>query len=109
MPYFANDNKFTAVPTEFIKKQLPQANPTFVKVYLYLLMLASENTGVSFADIASAPGGADADEAKARGINYLFLPGLPGKYSPVTAAQIIFKTITNIGKEANLWNLGEKE
>lgn len=62
-----------------------------------------------FADLASAPGGADADEAKARGINYLFLPGLPGKYSPVTAAQIIFKTITNIGKEANLWNLGEKE
>jgi len=49
-----------------------------------------------FADLASAPGGLDADEAKARGINYMFLPSLPGRYSPLTAAQIIFKTITNI-------------
>ena len=49
-----------------------------------------------FADIASYPGGLDCDEAKTRGINYLFLPALPGKYSPVTAGQIIYKTITNI-------------
>lgn len=69
--------------------------------------------GTPLADLASAPGGADGDEAKSRGIKYLFLPGLPGKYSPVTAAQIILKTVTNIigesGKEANLWIYGEKE
>lgn len=63
------------------------------------------------ADLASAPGGLDGAEAKARDIDYLFLPGLPGKYSPVTAAQIILKTITNIigesGKDANVWIYGE--
>ncbi len=53
-----------------------------------------------FADLASSPGGTDADEAKARGINYMFLPSLPGKYSPLTAAQIILKTINNIISES---------
>lgn len=61
MPYFSNDNKFTAVPTEFIKKQLPQANPTFVKVYLYLLMLSSENANAEFSDIAETLGLLESD------------------------------------------------
>lgn len=61
MPYFANDNKFTIVPTDFIKKQLPQANPTFVKVYLYLLMLSSENSTVEFSDIAETLGLLESD------------------------------------------------
>ncbi|MBQ7986681.1 MAG: DnaD domain protein [Clostridia bacterium] len=61
MPYFSNDNNFTIVPTEFIKKQLPQANPTFVKVYLYLLMLASENSSVEFSDIAETLGLLESD------------------------------------------------
>ena len=30
-----------AVSVDFIKNLLPEANPTFVKVYLYALMLAS--------------------------------------------------------------------
>ena len=61
MPYFSNDNKFTAVPTEFIKKHLPQSNPTFVKVYLYLLMLASENTNAELSDIAETLGLLESD------------------------------------------------
>jgi len=61
MPYFSNDNKFTPVPTEFIKKQLPQANPTFVKVYLYLLMLATENANVEFSEIAETLGLLESD------------------------------------------------
>lgn len=61
MPYFSNDNNFTAVPTEFIKKQLPQANPTFVKVYLYLLMLASEKASMEFSDIAETLGLLESD------------------------------------------------
>lgn len=64
-------------------------------------------------DIASLPGGADSAMAKALGINYLFLPGLPGKYSPLTGAQIICKTIENIlfetGREGMWWSLKEKE
>ena len=61
MPYFSNDNNFTPVPTAFIKKQLPQANPTFVKVYLYLLMLSSENATAEFADIAETLGLLESD------------------------------------------------
>ncbi len=48
-----------------------------------------------FIDIASAPGGIaeDADKSK---LSYRFLPGLPGKYSPYTAAEIIKKVISAI-------------
>ena len=50
---------------------------------------------VVFIDIASAPGGIaeDADKSK---LSYHFLPGLPGKYSPYTAAEIIKKVISAI-------------
>lgn len=61
MPYFSNDNKFIAVPAEFIRNHLPQANPTFVKVYLYLLMLASENTSAEFSEIADTLGLLESD------------------------------------------------
>lgn len=61
MPYFSNDNKFTAVPTEFIKTHVPEANPTFVKVYLYLLMLAQENQNVEFSAIAETLGLLESD------------------------------------------------
>jgi len=61
MPYFSNDNNFTAVPTDFIKKHLPQANPTFVKVYLYLLMLASEKSHTEFSEIAETLGLLESD------------------------------------------------
>jgi len=64
------------------------------------------------ADIASLPGGADKVLAQREGVNYLFLPGIPGKYSPSKGAQIILETIENIseemGKEGKLWNLSEK-
>ncbi len=68
--------------------------------------------GCPLADIASNPGGADVSAVKKLGVNHLFLPGLPGKYSPSTGAQIILETIGNIseemGKEGKLWNLSEK-
>ena len=68
--------------------------------------------GCPLADIASYPGGAEKDAVKRYGTNYLFLPSLPGKYSPSTGAQIILETIKNIseevGKEGILWNLSEK-
>lgn len=61
MPYFSNDNRIIAVPTDFIKNQLPRANATFVKVYLYLLMLASENSTAEFAEIAEVLGLLESD------------------------------------------------
>ncbi len=86
---------------------------TIPKRIFFARELDSMKESTPFVDLASAPGGMDADEAKSRGINYMFLPGLPGRYSPVTAAQIILKTITNIigesGKEENIWICREKE
>ena len=61
MPFFSYKSGYVPVSTAFIKDKLPGANPTFVKVYMYLLMLASENTGVSFADIASVLGILESD------------------------------------------------
>ncbi len=61
MPFFTNENKFVSVPTDFITEQLPQANPTFVKVYLYLLMLASQNTAAGFPEIAETLGLLESD------------------------------------------------
>lgn len=61
MPYFTNSDKFVPVPAAFIKDKLPRANATFVKVYLYLLMLASENTAADFAEIADTLGLLESD------------------------------------------------
>ena len=61
MPYFTTDNKFIPISTAFVKDKLPQANPTFVKVYIYLLMLANENKCVDFAAISETLGLLESD------------------------------------------------
>lgn len=61
MPFFTNFSKLVPVPTEFIKDKLPQANPTFIKVYLYLLMLATENECADSSDIADTLGLLESD------------------------------------------------
>lgn len=62
-------------------------------------------------DLASAPGGVDFAAADSLGINAIFLPGIPGKYSPQTAAETIAEVIFNIicesGKDASTWICGE--
>ena len=61
-----------------------------------------------FADIASAPGGIAENTPKDK-INYKFLPGLPGAYSPESAAEIIKKVIMTLiqekGKDTRQWLL----
>lgn len=57
------------------------------------------NKNSVFIDIASAPGGIACDAGK-ENLNYHFLPGLPGKYSPYTAAEIIKKVISAIMSES---------
>ena len=44
-------------------------------------------------DLASAPGGVDANAAAALGIRVIFALSLPGKYAPQTAGEIIAETI----------------
>ena len=50
-------------------------------------------------ELASAPGGIDADACERRNIRVLHAPGLPGKYSPIAAAGIIKETVMSILEE----------
>lgn len=61
MPSFSYKSGFVSVSSLFIKDKLPQANPTFVKVYVYLLMLASENAQMGYSDIANTLGILESD------------------------------------------------
>lgn len=58
-----------------------------------LVLTASRLTelpeGALVLDLASAPGGTDFDAARAFGIRALTAPGLPGKWSPDTAAAAV--------------------
>jgi dipicolinate synthase subunit A len=47
-------------------------------------------------DIAQAPGGVDYNTARALNIKALYCPGLPGRFAPRTAAEILKKTIIDI-------------
>ena len=50
-------------------------------------------------ELASAPGGIDLAACKKRNIRVIGAPGLPGKYSPLTAAVIIKETVMSILEE----------
>ena len=47
------------------------------------------NTGSRIIDLASLPGGVDQKAAECRGIESVVLPGLPGKYAPISAGRIL--------------------
>lgn len=50
-------------------------------------------------ELASAPGGISRAEAAEFGLKYIAAPGLPGRYSPKSAAKLIFDSVTEILKE----------
>ena len=54
MPHFFVKNNFVSLPLVFIDEYLPDANATFVKVYIYALGLAEKNKEFDFLDIAKA-------------------------------------------------------
>lgn len=54
-------------------------------------------------ELASTPGGFDAQKALERGMEYIAAPGLPGKYAPVSAAELIFGAVNNIFKECGIY------
>ena len=57
--------------------------------------------GCLLMELASAPGGFNPDAARARGIRVVQALGLPGKYSPLAAAQAILDAVEElIGKNA---------
>jgi len=76
MPYFTAEKSFISVPTSFIRDELPSANATFIKVYIYLLMLAEGKTEMEYSEIASILGILESDLIQAikywEGKNLLF-------------------------------------
>ncbi len=62
-------------------------------------MISGMKHGAVIIDLASYPGGTDFDAAAQHGIKAIHALGLPGKYSPVTAARIIWETISGIKGE----------
>lgn len=50
-------------------------------------------------ELASAPGGLDKSEAERNALRYIAAPGLPGRYSPRSAAALVFAAVTEIMKE----------
>ena len=63
-----------------------------------LLGYVSENALIL--DLASAPGGVDYAEAERRGIQAVQLPGIPGKYAPMSSAKILGEVIKRELKES---------
>lgn len=68
MPSFTTENGFAQVPYDFIENHLPKANATFVKIYIYLLMLAERKAQKSFGEIAKILGILESDLVNA--VNY---------------------------------------
>lgn len=54
---------------------------------------------VTIIDIASAPGGTDFDYCKKSGRTALLCPGLPGRYSPKTSAEILCDAFLSIQRQ----------
>ena len=52
-----------------------------------------------YIEIASSPGGIDIPFARGLGMEIVFAPSLPGKYSPISAGKYIFETVYDSLKE----------
>ena len=55
-----------------------------------------------FVELASAPFGMDSSIAKKYGLNYIMASGLPGKYAPASAGEIIGQAVFEILKEEGI-------
>ncbi len=72
---------------------------TVPKIILDKTLLEKIGDGVPVIDLATHPGGVDAEAAKALGKKLIWALSLPGKVAPVTAGVYIKKAIDNILKE----------
>ena len=56
-----------------------------------------------YIEIASSPGGIDPSLARAVGLEIVFAPSLPGKYSPISAGKYIFETVSDVLAERGIY------
>lgn len=65
-------------------------------------ILKNANKNALFVELASNQSGIDAAATKSLSINYINANGLPGKTAPITAGEIMAKTIVSVFKENNI-------
>lgn len=75
---------------------------TVPKVLLTLPLLEKIGDDVPVIDLATHPGGVDADAAKKLGKKLIWALSLPGKVAPVTAGEYIKKAVCGILKEEGI-------
>ena len=64
--------------------------------------LAVMSSGALYIELASAPGGLDAQAAECTALHIIRAPGLPGIVAPVTAAEVLRDTLYNIWQEQGI-------
>lgn len=67
--------------------------PSRVLLYSYLAVLPADAVVI---ELASSPGGIDKSAADMLGVTVINAQGLPGKYAPRTAGQILHDTVTEL-------------
>lgn len=72
---------------------------TVPAVILNEAILDCIDTSTLIIDLAGRPGGVDFEAAKKRGLKVNWALSLPGKVAPVTAGEIIYRTVSNILKQ----------
>lgn len=66
---------------------------TIPAMVLDSVLLEAAKSDVAVIDIASAPGGVDFETCKRLGIPAKLCPGLPGIYSPMSSAEILYEAV----------------
>ncbi len=96
MPNFNIKQEYMSLSLDFVENLMPEANPTFVKIYLYALMLSSTGKSCESGFIAQKLGLLESDVILA--MKYWEEKGLlnagenTGKYEPVKEESEILKT-----------------
>ena len=107
MPNFNIKQEYMSVSLDFVENLLPEANPTFVKIYLYALMLSTTNKPCESANIAQKLGLLESDVILA--MKYWEEKGLLSegekkvKYEPLKEEPVVLKntaTSQNIAEDA---------
>lgn len=96
---------FSYIPFELLPERVSSCRILFNTVPAKVIgknILSLMNSRQGIIDLASKPGGVDLDCARSMGINVIWALSLPGKVAPVTAGEIIQKTVMNIAEDFRL-------
>lgn len=97
-----------AVPLEQLSSHIQTYDFIFNTVPAMILdasLAGNVKQDAAVIDIASAPGGVDFEALRQAGIRAKLCPGLPGIYSPMTSARILYEAVTeHLQERSLLWN-----